>query len=217
MPEMSRYYPASFYEYFDREPEYHQLRYASEARFLEKGASSAPPLLLDVGCANGDFPRFMRERGWYVEGVEIALHANPILDFKVYEQEFQDIPVDEPRYDVVTAWAVLEHVHDPKAYFIKAGRVLRKGGKFIFLVTNFKSLSSRCLYAEDVPRHLYFFTEETVKKYLKEAGFVLIGKDCSNRVYSMHPVNWLRYFVYRFLKKREMDWRDIKFVARIPD
>ena len=211
--EMSRYYPTSFYDYFDREDDYHQTRYAAEAGFLGKRTSSGVPLLLDVGCANGDFPRFMRRQGWEVEGVEIALHSKPIFDFTVYQQEFQDIPVDGPRYDAVTAWAVLEHVHDPKAYFKKAGRVLKKGGRFVFLVTNFKSLSSRGLYLEDVPRHLYFFTEETVKKYLEEAGLVLIQKECSNRIYSMHPVNWLRYFVYRLTKKRAMEWRDIQFAA----
>jgi SAM-dependent methyltransferase len=210
--EMSRYYPSRFYEYFDAERHDHHSRYAAEAKFL-LDVASGNPLLLDLGCANGDFPRFMQGIGWGVEGVEVSSHSKPITDFKVYQEEFHKIPVEKPRYDAITAWAVLEHVHDPMAYFKKAGRVLKKEGMFIFLVTNFKSLSSRCLYLEDVPRHLYFFTEETVKKYLKEAGFVLIRKDCSNRVYSMHPVNWLRYFVYRFSKKREMEWRDIQFAA----
>jgi len=210
--EMSRYYPSLFYDYFDEERTYHQSRYAAESKFLLDVASD-DHLLLDLGCANGDFPRFMQELGWTVEGVEISSHSKPISDFKVYREEFHAIPVDEPRYDAVTAWAVLEHVHDPKAYFKKAGRVLKKGGIFVFLVTNFKSLSSRCLYLEDVPRHLYFFTEETVTKYLEEAGLTLIRKECGNRIYSMHPVNWLRYFVYRFSKKREMEWRDIQFAA----
>lgn len=167
--EMSRYYPELFYDYFDEERTYHQSRYAAESKFLLDVASD-DHLLLDLGCANGDFPRFMQGRGWRIEGLEVALHAKPILDFKVYQQEFNKIPVDEPCYDAVRAWAVLEHVHDPKAYFKKAGRVLKKGGIFVFLVTNFKSLSSRCLYLEDIPRHLYFFTEETVTKYMEEAG-----------------------------------------------
>jgi SAM-dependent methyltransferase len=208
---VSRYYPASFYAYFDREHDYHAVRYAAEAEFLRKRSSSVAPLLLDVGCANGDFPRFMRGQGWDVEGVEVALHSKPIVDFTAYQQEFQDIPVDGPRYDAVTAWAVLEHVHDPMAYFKKAGRVLKKGGCFVFLVTNFSSLSSRCLYLEDVPRHLYFFTEDTVVRYLNEAGLTLVRKECGNRIYSMHPVNWLRYFVCRLVKKRAMEWRDIQF------
>jgi 2-polyprenyl-3-methyl-5-hydroxy-6-metoxy-1,4-benzoquinol methylase len=63
----------------------------------------------------------MRRLGWKVEGVEVSSNAKLITDFKVYRQEFKDIPISEPRYDVITAWAVLEHVHDPMAYFKKAG------------------------------------------------------------------------------------------------
>jgi len=93
------------------------------------------------------------------------LHAKPILDFKSLSAEFHEIPVDERALRRDHGVAVLEHVHDPKAYFKKAGQVLKKGAMFVFLVTNFKSLSSRGLYLEDVPRHLYFFTEETVARY----------------------------------------------------
>ena len=168
-------------------------------------------LLLDLGCANGDFPRFMQQLGWRVEGVEVSANSKPISDFKVYKQEFKEIPVYEPRYDAITAWAVLEHVHDPMAYFKKAAQVLKPGGIFVFLVTNFKSLSSRCLFLEDVPRHLYFFTEETVRKYLAVSGFDLIKRDYSNKIYSMHPVNFLRYYFYRYIYRRRLEWSDTQF------
>ena len=206
--EMPSYYPRMFFDYFDREQRFHQSRYAAEAEFLLDVPSGNPLLLLDIGCANGDFPRFMQKRGWTVEGVEVSQSAKPILDFKVYHEEFQDISVDEPHYDAITAWAVLEHVHDPKAYFKKAGRVLKKDGKFAFLVTNFRSLSSRCLFLEDVPRHLYFFSEETIKKYLAESGFDLIQANYGNKIYSMHPLNFVRYYFYHYFKHRRLEWRD---------
>ena len=171
--EMSKYYPASYYDYFEHERDYHFHRYAAESEFLSKGGISEQGLLLDVGCANGDFPRFMQQRGWTVEGVEVSPNSRTVTDFKVYNQNFTEIEVDEPYYDAITAWAVLEHVHNPMAYFKKAARVLKSGGIFVFLVTNFKSLSSRCLFLEDVPRHLYFFSKETIKEYLATSGLVL--------------------------------------------
>jgi hypothetical protein len=186
--EIARYYPSSFYDYFDHERDYHLHRYAAEAKFLPKIASDNHKLLLDLGCANGDFPRFMQKRGWKVEGVEVSESSKRITDFKVYKQEFKEIAAYEPRYDAITAWAI-----------------------FVFLVTNFKSLSSRCLFLEDVPRHLYFFTEETINKYLTISGFELIKKDYSNKIYSMRPVNFLRYYFYRYIYRRRLKWSDMQF------
>ncbi len=211
--EIAKYYPLSFYDYFDHERDYHLHRYAAEAKFLPEIASNNERLLLDLGCANGDFPRFMQKRGWKVEGVEVSESSKRITDFKVYKQEFKEIAAYEPRYDAITAWAVLEHVHDPMAYFKKASQVLKSGGIFVFLVTNFKSVSSRSLFLEDIPRHLYFFTEETIKEYLAESGFDLIQTDYSNKIYSMRPVNFLRYYVYRYFKRRKLEWRDTQFVS----
>jgi SAM-dependent methyltransferase len=206
--EISRYYPSSFYDYFSDDRSYHLQRYAIEAKYLQEIFSDNEKLLLDIGCANGDFPRFMKQQGWKVEGVEVSINSEPIYDLKVYKQEFKDIPIHEPYYDAITAWAVLEHVHDPMAYFKKAAQVLKHNGLFVFLVTNFESLSSRCLFLEDVPRHLYFFTEETINKYLKKVGFKLIKKDCCNQIYAMHPVNYLRYYFFRYIKRQKFEWKD---------
>jgi cyclopropane fatty-acyl-phospholipid synthase-like methyltransferase len=169
-------------------------RFMEEARYLRRIESRAGPRkLLDVGCHNGDFPRFLAARGWEVEGVEISEVAQHITDFRVYLQEFHDIPVNQPTYDAVTAWAVLEHVHDPMAYFRKASQVLKKDGLFVFLVPNFVSTASRYLFCEDVPRHLYFYTRETVTRYLEKTGFVLEREDNRGNVYKMSPANWLSF------------------------
>lgn len=209
--EISKYYPSTFYEYFEREQDYHLRRYSAEAEFLPGIISDGHRLLLDLGCANGDFPRFMQKLGWRVEGVEVSQHSNIITDFKVYKQDFKEIEVYEPRYDAITAWAVLEHVHDPMAYFKKAAQVLKSGGLFVFLVTNFESLSSRCLFLEDVPRHLYFFTEGTIRRYLEESGFDFIRANYSNKIYSMRPINFFRYYFYRYFKKQRLEWRHTQF------
>jgi hypothetical protein len=97
------------------------------------------------------------------------------------------------------------------AYFKKASQVLKPGGVFVFLVTNFNSLSSRCLFLEDVPRHLYFFTEETIRRYLKESDFDFIRADYSNKIYSMRPINFLRYYFYRYIRKQRLEWRHTQF------
>lgn len=207
--EIGKYYPKTFYDDFREHREYHERRYAIEASYLEGvEARSGLPRLLDVGCANGDFPRFMCARGWAVEGVEISSSAETIADFKVYRQQFPSIPPDAPRYDAITAWAVLEHVHDPMAHFRKAAAVLEAGGRFVFLVTNFRSLGSRALFLEDVPRHLYFFTEATVRRYLRAAGLELERADYGASIYQCTPVNWLRHYLYR-LAGSKLTWETL--------
>lgn len=209
--EIGRYYPSTFYEYFDNEREFHDRRYLREAQMIERFAPRRREkrLLLDVGCANGDFPRVMRRRGWDVEGVEISEASKSINDFIVYKEEFDTIPIQEARYDAVTAWAVIEHVHDPKAYFEKARAVLKPGGVFVFLVTDFGSISSRYLFGEDVPRHLYFFTKPTVTKYLEQCGLKLSHVDYSNKIYGMRPSNWLHYYIRFRMRGRVMKWQDL--------
>ncbi len=217
LDEMSKYYPLEYFAHpaSDSFKRYLQRRFQQEARYLreiEKRGGS--PRLLDVGCATGDFPRSMAARGWNVEGVETSSSAQSIRDFKVHTEQFPDIPVNEPTYDAVTAWAVLEHVHDPMACFRKASAVLKEGGLFVFLVTNFASAASRHLFCEDVPRHLYFFTREAVRQYLDATGFVLKAEGNGRDVYKMAPVNWLPYFIKARIQRQNFLFRDVPLTHR---
>jgi len=209
--DMWRYYPKEYFEEeFAQNRAYHLRRYAREASYLRQiERKPGPKSLLDVGCANGDFPRFMRARGWHVEGVEVSASSQPITDFKVYPQQLPDIPVNQPTYDALTAWAVLEHVHDPMAYFRKASEVTKGGGLFVFQVPNFNSLASRHLFLEDIPRHLYFFSEKTVRRYLEESGFVLEKAHFGSDIFVQPSYNWLHYYVETRLRGRPFTYADI--------
>ncbi len=204
--EIGKYYPSAFFQYFDQD--WHRTRYQREAEYLKDIAADGAALL-DVGCANGDFPRHMRALGWQVVGVEIGEAAREINDFPVHRCEFSEAPIQDCSVDAVTAWAVIEHVHSPSAYFAKSAAVLKPGGRLVFLVTNFQSWSSRYLYREDLPRHLYFFTEETVKRFMEAAGLKLVRADYTNKIYELRPVNWLRLIVYRYLLRKPLLWDDL--------
>jgi SAM-dependent methyltransferase len=215
--EIQKYYPAQYYQGppTKSHERYLARRFSEEARFLkplEDGTERRR--LLDVGCANGDFPRFMAARGWEVEGVENSESSQPITDFRIYTEEFDRIPVREPRYNAVTAWAVLEHVHDPMAYFRKAAEVVKKGGLFVFLVQNFHSVASRYLFCEDVPRHLYFFTRETVKQYLEKTGFALEKEVNGRKIYKLAPYNWLGYMVRTRLLGKKYEFHDAPMTSK---
>jgi len=215
--EIQKYYPPEYYRYTltSSHDRYLTRRFSAEASYLKPMEDSAGrKRLLDVGCANGDFPRFMAARGWEVEGVEISAVSERIQDFRVYTEEFDKIPVHDPRYDAVTAWAVLEHVHDPMAYFRKAAEVVKKDGLFVFLVTNFWSAASRSLFCEDIPRHLYFFTRQTVKLYLEKTGFALEREDNGRNIYKLAPQNWLGFMLRTRLLGKKYEFRDVPLTSR---
>jgi SAM-dependent methyltransferase len=215
--EMQKYYPPGYYQApaTSSHDRYVMRRFTQEASYLlELENRNGHKKLLDVGCANGEFPRFMAARGWAVEGVEISESSQRITDFPVHTQEFQDIPVNEPTYDAVTAWAVLEHVHNPMAYFQKASRVVKKGGLLVFLVTNFQSAASRHLFREDIPRHLYFFTRETVRQYLDKTGFALEREDNGRNVYKLAPNNWLTFFLQTRLRGKKFVYKDVPLTSK---
>lgn len=215
--EIQKYYPA---EYFQNAPtkdhhRYLHRRFSKEASYLkELQKLSGRKKLLDVGCATGDFPRFMAAAGWDVEGVEVSEPSQHIIDFKIYAQEFQNIPVNEPTYDAVTAWAVLEHVHDPMAYFRKAAVVLKKDGLFVLNVPNFGSVASRYLFCEDIPRHLYFFKRENIALYLQSAGFALVKEDNGRAVYKLAPNNWLTFMVRKHILGKTYTYRDVPLTSK---
>lgn len=215
--EIQKHYPSEYYQGPPAESHerYLKRRFTAEASYLkalENGKDRRK--LLDVGCANGDFPRFMAARGWDVEGVEISDASKRITDFRVYTEEFDKIPVHAACYDAVTAWAVLEHVHDPMAYFRKASEVVKKGGLFVFLVPNFASVASRHLFCEDVPRHLYFYTRETVRRYLEKTGFTLEKEDNGRKVYKLAPYNWLGFMVRTRILGKMYGYEDVPLTSK---
>lgn len=215
--EIQKYYPAGYYQGPSTASHIRYLnrRFTREARYLkdlEQGRAGKK--LLDVGCANGEFPRFMAARRWEVEGVEISESSQRITDFRVYTQEFPAIPVNEPAYDAVTAWAVFEHVHDPMSYFRKASQVVKKDGLFVFLVPNHGSVASRYLFCEDIPRHLYFFTRKTVKEYLQKTGFALVKEDNGRSIYKLAPNNWLGFMIRTRLLGKKYTFEDVPLTSK---
>jgi SAM-dependent methyltransferase len=208
--EISKYYPTDFYRHFKDQG----VRYDAEIAFLEKLYNidldqwGKGKRMLDIGTANGDFPKRLKNTGWEVEGLEVSSNISSHEGFPIYHCELPDIPVSGPSYDLITAWAVFEHLHDPMSYFKKVASLLKPGGYFVFLVTNWKSAASRYLFREDPPRHLYFFSEETVIKYLELNGLKMIRHETNNKIYDGVPQNYIPWRIRKFLGEK-YEWKDV--------
>lgn len=131
------------------------------------------PLLLDIGCGNGEFLEYMRDLGWRVAGVEPDPNAAAVarargLDVRDGDLFAQDLP--SAHADVITLVHVIEHLPDPIATLQECRRILRPGGRIALATPNsaamLHSWFGKDWMSLDIPRHLVLFDELTVRTAL---------------------------------------------------
>ncbi|MDO8648255.1 MAG: methyltransferase domain-containing protein [Candidatus Peregrinibacteria bacterium] len=94
--------------------------------------------LLDIGCGHTEFLREVFERTPHTYGLDPdarALEHNTVLRNLVCGSA-EAIPFPDAMFDLVTLAWVLEHLEDPQRVFAEIHRVLKPGGRVIFLTPN---------------------------------------------------------------------------------
>ena len=149
--------------------------------------------LLDIGCGVGDFLLYAKENGCDITGIEPSEDARKIaekkLDCKILPpEELQNIP--DNSFDIVTMWHVLEHVADLKTEIHHLQRILKKDGRLILALPNYKSYDAEYYKdkwaAYDVPRHLSHFSQTSIKNIFKETKLQLID---------IKPLKWDSFYI----------------------
>lgn len=137
-------------------------------RVSEKGK------ILDYGCGTGNFLEACQKEGWETEGVEpneTARQQASQLTRKTIWPELQP-GLEANSFEVITMWHVLEHIHNLNETFSRLIQLARPQGIMIIAVPNADSLDAK-EYKEnwaayDVPRHLYHFNQQTMRRFLKK-------------------------------------------------
>ncbi len=149
--------------------DYADVRFARELRLFRKYCTHGA--VLDVGCSSGAFLSQLRKRwpgDYEILGTDVS---GPPLDYAesrgvpVVRGSFLEQDFGGRRFDIITFWAVLEHLAEPKRFLEKAHAILKLGGLCFVLVPNCKSLALRLLgakYRYVYPQHLNYFTAETL-------------------------------------------------------
>ena len=124
--------------------------------------------ILDVGSGTGDFLATCKKDGWNVFGVEPNEKAREFSSKKMVDTTSDLSFVREDQFDVITLWHVLEHVENLLEYIETLKKKLKPNGVLIIAVPNYKSFDAN-YYKEfwaayDVPRHLWHFSQESIKK-----------------------------------------------------
>ena len=159
--------------------------------------------LLDVGSGTGDFLHSCKNNRWNVFGVEPSKAANDISKEKGIEVSESLEFLKEDGFDVITLWHVLEHVENLQEYLLLLKQKLKPNGTLIIAVPNYKSFDA-IYYKEywaafDVPRHLWHFSQESIKKLFSKV---------SMKVEKTIPMKYDSYYVsilsekYKFQRQK---------------
>jgi SAM-dependent methyltransferase len=150
-------------------------------RHLARIEATVPPgRILDVGCANGDFLKVARDRGWQVFGADpsVARAQVEAAGIQLVGTTVQDAAIDEGSLDAITFWDVLEHVIDPVADLVRASELLKPNGVIALTVPDSANLLARTsgrrwFGYKTAGEHLQFFTDTSLARAFATAGVSL--------------------------------------------
>ena len=184
----------------------HEFYEGNRIKFLRsKGYLGSASSVLDVGCSTGMFLRVLKDLGYEnVMGVDVSIeqvtHCIDVNKIEAYRQ-LEDIPNDR-LFQLVTLYAVLEHVPDPAAVLRESAQRLSSDGYLIVDVPNYRSLyrviSGKKWLWLIPPVHLQYFTPKSMMKLASDAGLeVEYASTKSTSTYTYI----LDYHVFEFLNK----------------
>jgi len=133
--------------------------------------------LLDIGSGTGDLI-FYCNKYFDCYGTEPNKNARELSlkkGNKVVEK-IKELPVK--KFDIISMWHVLEHVHDLEIQLKKIHEMLNENGIAIIAVPNYKSYDAEhykeAWAAYDVPRHIWHFNKHSMKTILKENNLFVV-------------------------------------------
>ena len=138
--------------------------------------------LFDLGCSNGLFLDLAKSYKFTdLAGVELTPEYAQICKdkgYNVYNTDFLDIEFNsDQKYDVVTAWAVLEHIPQLNQTLDKIKAILKEDGFLFFEVPCLTFNDNDKYWMNSSLEHIFYFTEDSFKTISKSFfGSSYIGR-----------------------------------------
>ncbi len=159
---------------------YHRIRKTTliqKRNLVKKETGVDTGLILDIGCGTGAFLHTMKDAGWDITGLEPdegarktaekLYHIQPLPSHRIFE-------LPQQKYNAITAWHVMEHVHQLHEYVDQLKKMITKEGRIFIAVPNHTSYDASAYgtfwAAYDVPRHLYHFSPKSMSVLMEMHG-----------------------------------------------
>lgn len=178
----SRYWVQSFFKPVAeaRRTKIFRPRAEHAAGMLDIGEET--PTIADLGAGFGIFLdelRLLRPEARVV-AIEPAPDMAAIcrsIGLEVVERVAEGVTSHDGQFDLVTAFELLEHVHDADAFVAAAMRMLKPGGRCFFTTLNGHGFDIQVLWARSQsvspPHHLNFFNPGSASLLLERAGLAV--------------------------------------------
>ncbi len=125
--------------------------------------------ILDYGSGKGEFSNFLTNKDYQVDNYE------PLLKNEKY---FSDHKFLTKKYQLITLWHSLEHIHDINESLNLIYNKLESKGRLFIAVPNLNAVEKKYFDIKwapyDAPRHLYHFTSKTLSVLLNKHNFKII-------------------------------------------
>ncbi|OGH02447.1 MAG: hypothetical protein A2798_02200 [Candidatus Levybacteria bacterium RIFCSPHIGHO2_01_FULL_37_17] len=167
--------PKNIYKNYEDVVDSEYLKYTKSIResakiilpIIKKHVTSG--LILDVGCATGEFLSIAKQFGYEVEGLELSKWSSEIArkrKLKVYNTLLKVLAKKHTnKYDIVTLFGVIEHFQDPRLEMKSLQKLLKPGGLLVVWTGDVDSISSKLLgknwwYWQG--QHIQYFSEKSL-------------------------------------------------------
>lgn len=165
---------------------WHRRMKARLTRLMGRDSRRLPDIppghLLEIGCAAGAYLAEMQAKGWSVEGIEFsprAAEAARQRGLTVQTGSLESALHPTQKADVIAAWMVLEHLHEPASSLRKLLDWVKPGGYLVAVVPDAGAIERRVFgeywYALQLPTHLYHYTPSSLRVLLQNAGWDLVS------------------------------------------
>ncbi|HTU63155.1 MAG TPA: methyltransferase domain-containing protein [Polyangiales bacterium] len=146
------------------------------------GRFDASCQIVDVGCGQNNFLATLRDvRGCQGIGVdfkpEMSAFVRDALGMEVFAGTLQQARFADGKFDVVTMSEYLEHEPDPPGVLSEAHRITKRGGHVAIEIPFIEGVPAKLFgsrWSQIDPRHLSYFTRDTLARLLERTGFKLL-------------------------------------------
>lgn len=153
----------------------------------------------DIGCGSGENLEALKNAGFHVVGIEPDSKAR-LLSAKiadVFDGTAEQLPpqIHGRHFDIVLMMHVLEHCLDLRTTLTNVCAILKPGGSVVIEVPNnaaagFSRLGGMWPWC-DIPRHINFFTERSLKSLL-HAHSLKVSRVTYTGYFRQFSPNWIK-------------------------
>lgn len=154
-----------------------------QKNIITKLLGKNPKSVLDIGCRTGDFLMHF-DKDTKKEGVELSKQYAEVCkkrELTVYSDFVENIDFKD-KYDVVTCYALLEHIVDPVPLINQLKELVTPDGLLVILVPWHECLKEKLLFNLGIkwhmftpPEHLNYYSKKVLNDIItKESDFKLV-------------------------------------------